>query len=69
MRVTVLAAVAVSVVFSASASAAPSATNACPNQTNALGVSRIVEVDTSDGPRFGHQQYSAVDLLKDDELR
>jgi peptidoglycan/xylan/chitin deacetylase (PgdA/CDA1 family) len=68
MRVTVLAAVAVSVVFLVTASAAPTATNACPAQTNALSISRIVEVDTNDGSRFGHQQYNDLDRLQEGEV-
>jgi peptidoglycan/xylan/chitin deacetylase (PgdA/CDA1 family) len=68
MRVTVLAAVAVFLVFSAAPSAAPTVTNACRNQTSALGISRVVEIDTSDGPRFGHQQYRDLDLLRDGEV-
>jgi peptidoglycan/xylan/chitin deacetylase (PgdA/CDA1 family) len=68
MRVIILTAVALFLAFSAAPSAAPTATNACRNQTNALGISRVVEVDTSDGNRFGHQQYSDVDLLRDGEV-
>jgi peptidoglycan/xylan/chitin deacetylase (PgdA/CDA1 family) len=67
MRVTVLAAVAVLLV-PAVPSAAPTATSACRNQSGALGVSRVVEVDTSDGPRLGHQQYRDLDLLRDGEV-
>ena len=63
MRVRVLAAVAAVLGFSAA-----TAGHSCPNQTNALGISRIVEVDTSDGPRFGHQQHNDVDLLQDGEV-
>lgn len=33
-----------------------------------LGVSRVVEIDTSSGPRFGHQQYQDQDLLQDGEI-
>ena len=35
---------------------------------NALGVSRVVEIDASGGPRFGQQQYNDNDLLKDGEI-
>jgi peptidoglycan/xylan/chitin deacetylase (PgdA/CDA1 family) len=68
MRVTVLAAVPVFLVFSVAPSAASTATSACQNQTNTLGVSRVVQIDTSDGPRFGHQQYSDLDLLREGEV-
>ena len=33
-----------------------------------LGVSRIVEIDTSQGPRFGHQQYKELDFLAEGEI-
>ena len=65
MRATVLAAVAVLAVFSAPVSAADST---CQNPTSALGVSRVVEVDTSGGPRLGHQQSRGLDLLRDGEI-
>ena len=34
----------------------------------ALGVSRIQEIDTSTGPRLGHQQYKDIDFLGDHEV-
>jgi len=34
----------------------------------ALGVSRIVEIDPTGGPRFGHQQYHEHDFLGDGEV-
>jgi peptidoglycan-N-acetylglucosamine deacetylase len=55
-------------VFSAAPSAAPTAINACRNPTNTLGISRVVEVDTSGGPRLGHQQYRDLDLLREGEV-
>lgn len=68
MRSSVLAAVAVSLVFAARLSAAPTATIECRNPSTALGVSRVVEIDTSGGPRLGHQQYQDLDLLRDGEI-
>ena len=44
-----------------------SAPGGCQNP-NALGVSRIVEVDASGGPHFGHQQYKDIDLLAPGEV-
>ncbi len=35
---------------------------------NALGVSRVVEVDTASGPHFGHQQYHDINLLAPGEI-
>ncbi len=48
------------------AQAAPRAT--CQNPTSALGVSRVLEIDTSTGPRFGHQQYKDLDFLSPGEV-
>lgn len=35
---------------------------------NALGVSRVVEVDTVAGPHFGHQQYPDINFLAPGEV-
>ncbi len=40
---------------------------ACPPGPNALGVSRVTEIDTSSGPRFGFQ-YKEQDVLADGEV-
>ncbi len=40
----------------------------CQNPGAALGVSRVVEVDTSTGPRFGQQQYKDLDFLAKGEV-
>ena len=34
----------------------------------ALGVSRVLEIDTTSGPRFGHQQYKDHDFLRPGEV-
>lgn len=34
----------------------------------AIGVSRVVEIDTTGGPRFGHQQYKEIERLQDGEI-
>jgi peptidoglycan/xylan/chitin deacetylase (PgdA/CDA1 family) len=68
MRVAVLAAVVLLVLATAPSAAPITANSACRNQTNALGVSRVIEIDTTDGPRFGHQQYKDLDLLRDSEV-
>ena len=53
----------------ASASALPALaqTKACPNP-NALGVSRVVEIDTTGGPGFGFQHYKSYDFLEAKEV-
>jgi peptidoglycan/xylan/chitin deacetylase (PgdA/CDA1 family) len=40
---------------------------ACANP-NAMGVSRIVEIDTAGGPGFGSQHFKSFDFLKDHEV-
>lgn len=38
-------------------SGAPASASDCPYNPDALGVSRVLEIDTSDGPRYGTLQY------------
>jgi peptidoglycan/xylan/chitin deacetylase (PgdA/CDA1 family) len=40
---------------------------ACTNP-NAMGVSRVVEIDTSGGPGFGSQHFKSYDFLRDHEV-
>jgi peptidoglycan/xylan/chitin deacetylase (PgdA/CDA1 family) len=40
---------------------------ACGNP-DALGVSRVVEIDTTGGPGFGFEQFKAYDFLRDREV-
>src|SRR3984885_7873834 len=47
------------------ASAPPKA--ACANP-NALGVSRVVEIDTTGGPGFGFEHFKQLDFLADKEI-
>ena len=47
------------------AAAAPSP--ACRNP-DALGVSRVVEIDTTGGPGFGFEQFKAYDFLREHEV-
>jgi peptidoglycan/xylan/chitin deacetylase (PgdA/CDA1 family) len=53
----------------ASAAAAQDATTGtkCDNP-NALGVGRVVEIDTTGGPGFGFEHFKAYDFLKDKEV-
>jgi peptidoglycan-N-acetylglucosamine deacetylase len=46
--------------------AAPAA--ACPGNPNALGVSRVVEIDTTGGPGFGSEQFKTYDFLQPGEV-
>src|SRR5579884_3187000 len=52
--------------FSVSAWAQQTATK-CDNP-NALGVARVVEIDTTGGPGFGFEHFKAYDFLKDKEV-
>ena len=52
---------------SARAAAARVAAPACVNP-NALGVSRVVEIDTTGGPGFGFQHFKSYDFLNDHEV-
>jgi peptidoglycan-N-acetylglucosamine deacetylase len=40
----------------------------CADRSRTLGVSRVVDIDTSTGPRFGQQQYKDIQLLQDGEV-
>jgi peptidoglycan/xylan/chitin deacetylase (PgdA/CDA1 family) len=42
-------------------------TIACTNP-NAMGVSRVVEIDTTGGPGFGSQHFKTLDFLRDHEV-
>jgi peptidoglycan/xylan/chitin deacetylase (PgdA/CDA1 family) len=50
------------------ASAAPDGAEACAADKSKLGVSRIVEIDTKDGPAFGHLQYKDLSFLEPGEV-
>jgi peptidoglycan/xylan/chitin deacetylase (PgdA/CDA1 family) len=54
------------------ATAAPAATPAaakppCANP-DALGISRVVEIDTTGGPGFGFEHFKQLDFLRDKEI-
>ena len=68
MRSALAIALAISVSAGASAWAqnAPAAAK-CDNP-NALGVARIVEIDTTSGPGFGFEHFKAYDFLRDKEV-
>jgi len=45
-----------------------SATSSCPGNPNALGISRVVEIDTKGGPGFGFEHFKAYDFLREGEV-
>jgi peptidoglycan/xylan/chitin deacetylase (PgdA/CDA1 family) len=45
----------------------PAAKRACSNP-NALGIGRVVEIDTSGGPGFGFEHFKQLDFLNDKEV-
>jgi peptidoglycan/xylan/chitin deacetylase (PgdA/CDA1 family) len=51
----------------APAPAPASAKPACANP-NALGISRVVEIDTTGGPGFGFEHFKQLDFLRDHEV-
>jgi peptidoglycan/xylan/chitin deacetylase (PgdA/CDA1 family) len=48
--------------------AAPAPAVAKCDNPNALGVSRVVEIDTTGGPGFGFEHFKAYDFLRDHEI-
>jgi len=47
---------------------APAAPATKCDNPNALGVARVVEIDTTGGPGFGFEHFKAYDFLKDHEV-
>jgi peptidoglycan-N-acetylglucosamine deacetylase len=47
---------------------APQPAAEVPCGPTAIGVSRTQEIDATNGPRFGHQQYKEQEFLKDGEI-
>jgi peptidoglycan/xylan/chitin deacetylase (PgdA/CDA1 family) len=70
MRIVLTLAVAMTMAASTAAFAqnAPAATAAKCDNPNALGVARVVEIDTTGGPGFGFEHFKAYDFLKDKEV-
>jgi peptidoglycan/xylan/chitin deacetylase (PgdA/CDA1 family) len=52
----------------AAAPPAPAAGASCPGNPNALGISRVVEVDTTGGPGFGFEHFKSHDFLQPGEV-
>jgi peptidoglycan/xylan/chitin deacetylase (PgdA/CDA1 family) len=61
-----------SVAAPAAAAAAPPSAAHSPappcNNPNALGVARVVEIDTTGGPGFGFEHFKELDFLRDHEV-
>jgi peptidoglycan/xylan/chitin deacetylase (PgdA/CDA1 family) len=47
---------------------APAPAKSTCNNPNALGVARVVEIDTTGGPGFGVEHFKAYDFLRDKEV-
>jgi peptidoglycan/xylan/chitin deacetylase (PgdA/CDA1 family) len=47
---------------------AATSTSSCSNRPDALSVSRVVEIDTTDGPGFGFENFKAHDFLRENEV-
>ena len=43
-------------------------TTSCPGNPNALGISRVVEIDTTGGPGFGFEHFKSHDFLREGEV-
>src|SRR5690348_9938831 len=70
MRTVLAMAVAISMATAGAAwgqQAPAPATTKCENP-NALGVGRVVEIDTTGGPGFGFEHFKAYDFLRDHEV-
>lgn len=75
MRTALAMAVAISMSIAGSAAwaqnaqaPAPAAAAAKCDNPNALGVARIVQIDTTGGPGFGFEHFKAYDFLRDREV-
>ena len=54
-------------VWAQNAQAPAAAATKCDNP-NALGVARVVQIDTTGGPGFGFEHFKAYDFLRDHEI-
>lgn len=65
---TTLAVLGVAAGLAAGANAALADKLPCSERKGVLGVSRVVEIDTTNAPRFGNMQYKDIDFLKPGEI-
>src|SRR6202051_4046268 len=71
MRTALALALAITVTLAGTAAWAQNAPAAAPakcENPNALGVARVVEIDTTGGPGFGFEHFKAYDFLRDKEV-
>ena len=71
MRTALALAFAITVASAGTAAWAQNAPAAAPakcENPNALGVARVVEIDTTGGPGFGFEHFKAYDFLRDKEV-
>ena len=68
MRSSIVLALALSASMIAGSALAQTADTAKCDNPNALGVSRVVEIDTDSGPGFGFEHFKAYDFLRDKEV-
>ncbi len=68
MRTVLALAAAISLSLAGSAAWAQDAKTAKCDNPNALGVARVVEIDTTGGPGFGFEHFKAYDFLQDKEV-
>jgi peptidoglycan/xylan/chitin deacetylase (PgdA/CDA1 family) len=69
MMVTVVGAAQAQKALTGSPSGPPPAAPAgCPGNPNALGISRVVEIDTTGGPGFGFEHFKDHDFLRANEV-
>lgn len=47
---------------------APAALRTCPSNPEALGVARVIEIDTTGGPGFGFEHFKMHDFLRPNEV-
>src|SRR5450756_1648499 len=52
----------------AAPAAAPAPAKAACTNPNALGIGRVVEIDTTGGPGFGFEHFKQLDFLRDHEV-
>lgn len=52
----------------AALAASPASTKAPCTNLNALGIARVVEIDTTGGPGFGFEHFKQLDFLRDHEV-
>jgi peptidoglycan/xylan/chitin deacetylase (PgdA/CDA1 family) len=68
MRSALALAVAISIAAMGSSAFAATATQIKCDNPDALGVARVVQIDTTGGPGFGFEHFKAYDFLRDHEV-